>query len=144
MRLDMLEIWQHDNHQSASMKKRISDHNEKTKPDQKQKWGAVWTTATVICMFRDLWQQHIWYWPPTTTSLLTSSALGNAWRFNIDQCTEFLSISLKLKRKRIDKERWTHRTRTLQVKVVNLGYTPNLAILHNAKKCWDNNDQYQT
>jgi hypothetical protein len=104
MRLYVLEIWQCDNHQSASMKKRISDHKEKTKPDQKQKWGAVWTTATVICMSRDLQQQHIWYWPPTTTSLLTSSALGNGWRFNIDQCTEFLSVSLKLRRKRIDKE----------------------------------------
>lgn len=44
MRLYMLEIWQCDNHQSASMKKRISDHKEKMKPDQKQKQGAVWTT----------------------------------------------------------------------------------------------------
>jgi hypothetical protein len=43
-------------------------------------------------MFRDLQQQHKWYWPATITSLLSSSALSSAWwlKSEINWHTEFL------------------------------------------------------
>jgi hypothetical protein len=63
--------------QSTSMKKRKQKPKEK---DQKQNWGALWTTMMVVHMFRDIQQQNVWYWPPTTTFPLASSAPSKEWR----------------------------------------------------------------
>jgi hypothetical protein len=30
---------------------------------KRKNWGAVWLTKTSICMFKDLQQDDVWYWP---------------------------------------------------------------------------------
>ncbi len=67
---------------TARIKKRKPNQNEKRKSDYKQNWVAAWTIAKVKQMFMDLWQQQLWYWPPTIATPLTSSAPSNGWRLS--------------------------------------------------------------
>lgn len=57
-------------HQTGNRRQKKGKAGRSKPKTQRKDWSMVWTTVTDTCMFTNLQQQYIWWWPATVPSPL--------------------------------------------------------------------------